>query len=495
MRIAACRVAAMVIACSFAAPAALAGGAASPATLEAHVSFLASDALAGRGTPSAGLDAAAAYIASRFRAIGLEPVGDDGYYQTADWTALHRSAGDLSIVLGAGPEAFEVPEMHLAAPRAMSAIALDRAPVATLDFENPGEVAAGSLDGRIVLTRIPDMGAIPRAERQAFFGKWQAFGQAVQAGGATVVLSVEPDAGETGGVEGDVARRGFGLPGAELLRITGASAQRLLDAGDGATLSIHLAPLEKRTTPVVNVVGLLEGSDPDLAPEHVIVSAHYDHVGTGGSGEDTIFNGANDNASGTAGVIEAAALLAAGERPRRSVLFICYYGEERGLVGARHYADNPLLPLADAVANINLEQIGRTDDDSGDVAKRIMPTGVGFSTALDAIEAAAAAKGVDVVALEPQTIQYFRASDNAALAAKGVPAHTLCTAFAFPEYHGVGDHWELLDYENMALIVEVVADGVRRLADASEAPSWIERAETRDFIAAREGVAPAPAGD
>jgi len=465
---------------------ALAGGPGSPATLKGHVSFLASDLLEGRGTPSVGLDVAAEYIASRYRAIGLEPVGDDGYFQTADWTALYREAGDLTVVLGAGPDAVEIPETDLAVVRAMEAAALERAAIVTLDFDDPAfDAEPGAWEGRVVLTSVSDFGSIPREERQAFFGKWQAFGQAVQESGATMVVSLEPDAAPAGGVAGDVARRGLGLPGAGLLRVTGASAQQILDAGDDATLSISLAPLRERTTDVVNVVGLLPGRDPDLAAEHVIVSAHYDHVGTGGSGEDTIFNGANDNASGTAGVIEIAALLAAGERPKRSVLFICYYGEERGLVGARHYAENPLLPLEDAVANINLEQIGRTDDASGDVPGRILPTGVGYSTALDPIINAAGDRAVDVVALQPQTVQYFRASDNVALAAKGVPAHTLCTAYAFPEYHGVGDHWDLLDYENMSLIVEVIAGGVRGIADADDRPQWIESDATRQYIEAR----------
>lgn len=477
-----------VVACTLVAPsAALAGGPASPGVLKGHVSFLASDTLEGRSTPSIGLDVAAEYIAAQYRRIGLEPVGDDGYFQTAPWEERYREAGDLRVVLGAGPGAAEIPERQLSVIAANDGVELDRAAIETLDFEDPvfdGE--EGSWSDRVIVSRVPEMSSVPREERRAFFGKWQAFGRAVQRSGARVVLSAAPDAPASEGVAGPVPRRSMGLPGAALLRVHGAAAQGLLDAGD-EQVSVSLAPPRERSVPVRNVVGLLRGSDPDLAAEHVIVSAHYDHVGAGGEGEDRIYNGANDNASGVAGVIEIASLLASGEAPKRSVLFICYYGEEMGLVGARRYAETPLLPLEDAIANINLEQIGRTDDASGDIERRILPTGMGYSTALAPIMAAAEEHGVETTRLEEETVRYFRASDNAALAAKGVPAHTICTAFSFPGYHDVDDHWDRLDYENMALVVRAVAEGVRRLADAEDRPEWIPSDATTPFIEAREG--------
>ncbi len=194
-------------------------------SLKSHVSFLASDAREGRATPSKGLDLAAEYIASQFRRAGLEPAGDDGYFQT---TEVRASRNDASMAK------------------------------------------------------------------------------------------------------------------------------------------------------VRNVVGILRGTDPTLKATAVVVSGHYDHVGMRPSttpGEDVIFNGANDDASGTAGVIELAYALK-GYKPKRSIVFVCFYGEERGLLGSRYYGSHPVIPAKDTVAMVNLEQIGRTDDLEAPRSRRRQPYGL-----------------------------------------------------------------------------------------------------------------------
>ena len=297
--------------------------------MRGHLAFLASDALEGRGTPSRGLDMAAEYIASQFRAAGLEPIGDDGYFQTADWR----------------------------------------------------EIA-------------------PRREQAKY-----------------------ADAPE---------------------------------------------PLLVR-----NVVGVLRGSDPELAKTYVMVTAHYDHIGIRGDGEDRIFNGANDDGSGTVSVIELARAFAAQKvRPKRSIIFMTVFGEEHGLVGSRYYGKHPLVPVVDTVADINLEQVGRTDDSEGPQVRAVAVTGADYSDVWDALVDAGEQAGVRVIRHPTNSDRYFARSDNQALADLGVPAHTLSVAYEFPDYHGAADTWDKIDYENMAAIDRTVALAIQAIANDPKAPQW-----------------------
>ncbi|RYG74133.1 M28 family peptidase [bacterium] len=213
-----------------------------------------------------------------------------------------------------------------------------------------------------------------------------------------------------------------------------------------------------------NVVGLLKGSDPKRSGEIVVLSAHYDHLGTRpGRGPDSIYNGANDDASGVAGMIEAGRALAK-MRPARSVLLIGFCAEELGLVGSSYYGEHPLLPLKDTVGMVELEQIGRTDDSEGARVGAFTVTGFTFSDLPRTLGLAAGT--VNVKAQDsPNGDPYFVASDNVALAIKGVPAHTVSVAFSYPDYHGPADTWDKLDYVNMAKVVRAVTLGIKRLAE------------------------------
>ncbi len=304
-------------------------GTISPDIMRGHLAFLASDALEGRGTPSRGLDIAAEYIASQFRAAGLEPLGDDGYFQTADWRKI-----------------------------------------------------------------------APERERAKY-----------------------ADAPE---------------------------------------------PLLVR-----NVVGVLRGSDPELAKTYILVTAHYDHVGIRGDGEDRIFNGANDDGSGTVSVIELARAFAAQEaRPKRSIVFMTVFGEEHGLVGSRYYGKHPLVPVEDTVANLNLEQVGRTDDSEGPQVRAVSVTGADYSDVGDVLRHAGELTGTRVIRHPVNSDRYFGRSDNQALADLGVPAHTLSVAYAYPDYHGPADTWDKIDYANMASVDRTVALAVLMMANDAEAPRW-----------------------
>ncbi|HLM56196.1 MAG TPA: M28 family peptidase [Pyrinomonadaceae bacterium] len=238
----------------------------------------------------------------------------------------------------------------------------------------------------------------------------------------------------------------------------------------------ELSP-EEAALKVRNVAGILRGSDPKLKDEYVIVSAHYDHIGVRPETEgDRVFNGANDDASGTAGVIETAAALARmSPRPRRSVLFLAFCAEEHGLLGSRWYGLHPLVPLARTVAQLNLEVIGRTGHDESSQAGTLAMTGFDYSDVGALLSKAGEAAGVRVYKHPTNSDAFFGRSDNQSLADAGVPAHTVSVGYMYPDYHKPGDEWQKLDYANMERVVRAVALAVIDLADAPQPPRWNEQ--------------------
>jgi Zn-dependent M28 family amino/carboxypeptidase len=220
----------------------------------------------------------------------------------------------------------------------------------------------------------------------------------------------------------------------------------------------------------------LRGSDPALKDSYVLVTAHYDHLGTRpGTEGDNIFNGANDDGSGTVSVIELASTLASLKpRPKRSIVFMTFFGEEKGLLGSRYYGRHPVVPIDKTVADVNLEQVGRTDSSEGPQLANATLTGFDYSDIGTIFKAAGEMTGINVYKHEQNSDAFFPRSDNQALADQGVPAHTLCTAFVYPDYHGVGDHWEKIDYANMEKVDRMVALAVIMIADNPEAPRWNE---------------------
>jgi len=240
-----------------------------------------------------------------------------------------------------------------------------------------------------------------------------------------------------------------------------------------------------RDKPVRNVIGVLKGSDPNLSATYLIVSGHYDHVGVRGTEGDTIYNGANDNGSSIVSIIELAKAFGAMKtKPKRSILFMAFWGEEKGLRGAQYYSQNPLIPLAQTVGMINLEQLGRTDDTEGPQVSRFAFTGFDFTDIPKTFAAEAKKLGVQVDN-RPLGDPYFMASDNAALAAVGVPAHTISVSYEFPDYHKVSDHWDKIDYDNMAKVVKAVGLGVFALANSEKAPAWNEgNPKTKRYVEA-----------
>ncbi|HEX6314851.1 MAG TPA: M20/M25/M40 family metallo-hydrolase [Gemmatimonadaceae bacterium] len=224
--------------------------------------------------------------------------------------------------------------------------------------------------------------------------------------------------------------------------------------------ALDTVPAERRLTSV-NVLGVLRGADPQLADEVVIVGAHFDHVGIRAPvNGDSIANGADDDASGTVAVIEAARIIAAGPRPKRTIVFAAFTGEEAGTLGVRWYAQHPVVPLERHVADIQVEMIGRPDTAAGGPGKAWL-TGYERSTMGPTLAAA----GLPVIADPRPSQSFFTRSDNIVFARLGVVAHTLSSFGLHEQYHTVDDEWELVDFAHMTEMVNLVARAVRTIAD------------------------------
>ncbi|MFL5577260.1 MAG: M20/M25/M40 family metallo-hydrolase [Gemmatimonadaceae bacterium] len=247
--------------------------------------------------------------------------------------------------------------------------------------------------------------------------------------------------------------------------------------GTGPTLAASFAALDtvpaERRLAGVNVVGVLRGSDPALRDEVVLVDAHYDHLGVGAPETragvaDSIYNGADDDASGTVAVLEIARALGRGPRPGRTVVFLATTGEEVGLLGTRWYIAHPVLPLERTVANLEIEMIGRPDSLAGGPGRGWL-TGYGRSTMGDAL----AANGIPIVADPYPDQHFFERSDNIAFARRGIPAHTLSSYDLHADYHTPFDDAARADPAHMAGVISAATRAVRLLADGPK-PEWKE---------------------
>lgn len=234
--------------------------------------------------------------------------------------------------------------------------------------------------------------------------------------------------------------------------------------------ALDTVPVERRRVSS-NVIGMIPGTDPVLKDEVVIVGAHYDHIGVNGARAvdgDSIFNGADDDASGVAAMLEAARQLREGPAPKRTILFIAFTGEENGMTGTRWYIANPLRPLANTVADLQIEMIGREDSLAGGAGKGWL-TGYERSTMGEVL----AANGVPLIADPRPSQNFFSRSDNYPFALEGIPAHTISSFGGHTDYHGVNDEVEKMDLAHVASVINATARAVRVLADG-ERITWKE---------------------
>jgi len=440
--------------------------------LKAHVSFLASDPLEGRDTPSKGLDVAAEYIASEFRRAGLEPVGDEGYFQTAPYATVTENLADFRFAIKDGGKTIDVPANAVRAT-AEAPVDLNDVPVVKVSLTDELAVSESrKLRGKAVLAERPDFEALDAEARQGAYRRMERIRARLLESEAVLLLDATGNLGPPGPRLTELGSRKHAPPPSILIRDPAfREYDRSLPAGEtGARVSVHLAASGMQQAGLKNVAGLLRGSDSKLQHTYLIVSGHYDHVGVQGG---HIFNGANDDASGTAAMLTLAEAVARlPQRPKRSILFIAYFGEEKGLLGSCYYGAHPIFPLSKTIANLNLEQVGRTDDSDGPNLKRVFVTGFDYSSLIDWLADAGRETGVSFGKHGKSSDEFFGRSDNQSLADAGVPAHTLATAFMYPDYHQPGDDWEKIDYDNMATVTRAIGVALVRLANSSKPVEW-----------------------
>jgi hypothetical protein len=457
-----------------------------PDALKGDVSFLASDALQGRGTPSPGLDIAAEFIASQFRRSGLESAGDDGYFQTALYNNVMPAADPVIVTAkteGAGAQA------NPAMISVQDPVALDLSDLAfvRLTFEPAAlnALIADQIRGKALVLEMPAPSPATGGSRGGAMAIFRQLPAVMKLKPALVlILSATP------APTNRAARlREASAEVTPVITIWDPDFRVALDAKPAA-LSVHIPAPDVTPVKLRNVIGVLHGSGPRLKDAYLLRTAHYDHHGVreNSPGDDHIFNGADDDASGTASVIEIASALAhLPERPRRSIIFMALYGEELGDLGSRYYAQHPLLPLARTIADINLEQLGRTDDLQGPHVGMFNLTGFDYTNIPALLSKAADSVGIRVVNDEKNSGPYFTRSDNAAFAAAGVPSTTLSVAYDFPDYHKAGDEWPKLDYDNMAKVDLAIALAALDLANSDSVPEWnAENPATARFMKARQ---------
>lgn len=458
------------------------------ADLRRDVRYLASDELEGRLTGSPGHWKAAQFIADRFRRLGLTAVGDDGYYQRYDFPCGATMGPGSRLQWGDAvwqDTPALTPISHGAAGTARGEVVFAgygiRALAAGYD-----SYSSANARGRVVLVLSGTPGTGGEALGLERYATPQAKVAAAGEAGAVglILVRTDRDGPSDTSLPFDTTGRGGLIPAVALSR---TAALGVLGPGwtavfseDSGALARHMgevvgqglltADVREVRTATANVAGLLVGRDPGLMWEHIVVGAHYDHVGVGVDGQ--IRNGADDNASGTSGVLALAhEFVAKRERPRRSILFIAFSGEEVGLVGSRHYVHSPLLPIARTRAMINLDMIGRLRGDA--LMAFATDSGVGMA---QLVEEAATARGLTVTfgGRAPA------GSDHVPFVEAGVPSVFLFTGM-HPEYHGASDDWNLLNYLGEARVLNMVADLAEELANCDSPPEWVAAAPSEAF--------------
>ncbi|MEP0846320.1 MAG: M28 family peptidase [Phycisphaerae bacterium] len=474
----------------------------SPDTYLEHVRYLSDDSLGGRLAGSEGGGSATDYVAEQFRELGLKPAGVAGtFFQPFEVRALKNLDRDAASFFVPGlahePRLGEdwTPMPFTQAGDAEGPLAFAGYCIEAADF-GYDDFDGFDADGKVLLAL---RGEPTAADPQARFGGESPSSHALFAtkarvaashGARALLIVNDSERGQPDELflwRDAESRTTYDLP---MLHVSRVLADMLLSAAGEPSIaeleeqieracaprSRDLDPLAARIATGVthpqgrNVVALLPGDG--TSDELLIVGAHHDHVGTvprmfRSDAEAEIHNGADDNASGTAGVIEMARALACGPTLRRSVLFMTFDAEELGLIGSHRFVDSPTVDLSKAVAMVNFDMIGRADN--GNLTIFGVPTGDSFR---DVLNAAAEQTGLEFEA--PQTAgMLFRQSDHASFYDADIPVLFACTML-HPQYHQPEDDWELVDSEGAVQIVETMTNVVSSLANASDPPAFVK---------------------
>jgi hypothetical protein len=481
-----------------------------PDALLGHIKFLAADDLKGRGNGSEGLERAADYIAEQFKSAGLQPGVNGGWFQSFELNAglaigptntlSFQSRGrTVTLTLGtsyyplAATGSDKVPSVKLDdLPLVFAGYGLAVPELGYDDYKNI-DVSGKAV---IIFTHEPqerDAASRLNGTRPMPQTSLSAKAQLALGKGARMLIAVSDpthrfDEGQFSLFKSDPDADDQGFP---VLRVRRTEMQPLLDAWGldaaarlidadliprsqvltGATVD-YTESINKNRKLVRNVIGILPGSDPARAREAIVIGAHYDHVGLGGRLSVTpdrvgeIHNGADDNASGTASIIEMARS-AVADRARfpRTLIFIAFAGEERGLLGSAYYASHAVFPIENTIAMLNLDMVGRARggvDVSGlDVSPSIETDLKAASTAIGG--------GLQIKREGPGAGR----SDDANFLERRIPAINFFTGF-HADYHRPSDDWEKIDAAGTKRVATLALELAARLAERTTRPEFIE---------------------
>ncbi|MFN8208766.1 MAG: M20/M25/M40 family metallo-hydrolase [Bacteroidales bacterium] len=463
---------------------------------QAHINYLASDILLGRNTPSAGLDTAAAYIAAEFKKYGLEPV-NGSYYQPLPLVITNLGEDNRVVVEKDGQQqALTISTQYVPFEMTANAEASGELVFAGYGITSPennyDDYADMDPTGKIVL--IISHGPRENDSASPFFNRGRnrlnsldlKVQNAIAHGAAGILFVTDPlnhllikPRGYPWptlqkNVSGDMSRPRLKGPetkkipvvhvGKEVIEMAFGSVdslkniQSMMDekmkpasqALAGMKVTIKTS-IDEKLVPAQNVAGFLRGSDPQLSQEVLIIGGHYDHVGfrrEHKEGDDYIMNGADDNASGTTGVLMTAeAFSRMKNKPARSVLFITFAGEEKGLYGSRAYTEAPLFPLDKTVGMLNLDMISRNNADS------LFLEGAVMSPDLTNMVLKANEQVGMKLHLGQET--YMDGSDHAPFFNKKVP-FVFFFAGLHPDYHTIRDNPNTINAEKGARVSKLV---------------------------------------
>ncbi len=510
---------------ALATPLAAQGWQPSEGELRSHVSFLASDEMKGREAGSPEYDIAAQYVASQFEALGLKPAGGkNGYIQPVPLVTFRvADQGSVELVRGGTATKLQFGVDYLPGANPLSADTVKDAPLVFVGF---GVVAPGfkrddyaglDVKGKIVVMLAGAPATLPTEER-AHYGNVAGKRLVAAQHGAIGTIVVDTPTREKVSTFARRARNwqalgatwahadgtpdyaGSAAPGLATISLAGAEklfagmpggAKAVFDAAEGKGANPKRGPMpgnarvalksEIARVPSSNIAGLLEGSDPALKDQVVVLSAHLDHVGPCPEvNGDAICNGAMDNAMGIASMIEVAhGFKHLGVKPKRSILFLAVTAEEKGLVGADYFANNPTFPKANLVADVNLDMPVITYD-----FKDVVAFGAERSSIGPAVARAGASMGIALVP-DPEPEQgIFTRSDHYRFVQQGIPSVFLVTgpggegavagkAFQKTHYHQPSDDLKLpFVWSSGTRFVALNLTIARDLADAPDRPRW-----------------------
>ncbi len=459
---------------------------ATEAECKAHLQYLASDKLMGRMTGTPGNDEAARYIAEEFRKNSIGLAGSmKSYFQPVPFIKRHPAKSGTLVIAGdtLALERRFIPIMVKNAVLSGNAVF---AGFGIVDSASKRDDYAGlDVQGKIVIVQFGEndstdirRGFNVMARKQEFAAKKGAVG--------FIELFTPENPFAWGNITGFYKG---GRP--ELATENRPTTMNWIIAYDGGkklTAKLSAEAAQKRLIPVAmtleeprvdsifsnNVVGVIKGTDAALSQEYIVLSAHYDHIGTGKSAEtkDTIYNGARDNAMGTTALLVAAKYLAA-KPPKRSVLLLACTAEEMGLLGSRYYAANPAVPHKNVVYNLNTDNAGFND------TTLVTIFGYDRTSVQPLIDEAAKVNGLTAKGDPAPEQNLFDRSDNVSFARLGIPAPTLSAGFtAFDAeinkyYHKLGDEaGDNFNFRYFAKYVNTFLTASRLIADTKDRPRW-----------------------